>query len=68
MKKKYRVQYETRNYFRSMELKYLTGSTADTFLEYIERNLPEGTALKVYRTKIERLPEHLKPPLEEKVS
>lgn len=25
----------------------LTGSTADTFLEYIERNLPEGIALKI---------------------
>lgn len=37
----------------------MTGSTADTLLEYIERNLPEGVALKVYRTAIEPIPEHM---------
>ena len=31
----------------SLQLKHLTGSTADVFLEYVERNLPEGVALKV---------------------
>jgi len=25
----------------------LTGSTADTFMEYVQRNLPEGVAMKV---------------------
>lgn len=25
----------------------VTGSTADTFMEYIQRNLPEGVAMKV---------------------
>ncbi len=24
----------------------LTGSTADTFMEYVQRNLPEGVAMK----------------------
>lgn len=62
VKKKYRVQYEFRTYFRSIELKHLTGSTADTFLEYIERNLPEGTALKVTKERLESMPEHLTPP------
>lgn len=45
--KKHRVQYETRTYYRYLELLKLTGSTADTFLEYIQRNLPEGVAMKV---------------------
>jgi hypothetical protein len=30
-----------------MTFEKLTGSTADTFLEYIQRNLPEGVAMKV---------------------
>uniref|UniRef100_K1R1T1 Small ribosomal subunit protein uS10m n=1 Tax=Magallana gigas TaxID=29159 RepID=K1R1T1_MAGGI len=30
---------------------YLTGSTASTFLEYIQRNLPEGVAMKVTKSK-----------------
>lgn len=29
-----------------VQFKHLTGSTADTLLEYVERNLPEGVALK----------------------
>jgi hypothetical protein len=31
----------------SFQLKHLTGSTADTYLEYVQRNLPEGVAMKV---------------------
>lgn len=45
-----------------MQYKYLTGSTADTFLEYIERNVPEGVAMRVSRHQIEPLPEHLTAP------
>ncbi|CAG2158357.1 unnamed protein product [Oppiella nova] len=59
VKKKYRVQYEMRTYFRNVEFKHMTGSTADTLLEYIERNLPEGVALKVYKTAIEPMPQHI---------
>lgn len=33
------------------QLKHLTGSTADTYLEYIQRNLPEGVAMKVTKVK-----------------
>uniref|UniRef100_A0A915LES2 Small ribosomal subunit protein uS10m n=1 Tax=Romanomermis culicivorax TaxID=13658 RepID=A0A915LES2_ROMCU len=58
--KKKRVQYETRTYFRRVKVKNLTGSTADTFLEYIQRNLPEGVAMKVTRCQSLALPEHLK--------
>lgn len=57
--KKHRVQYEVRTYFRYLTFHKMTGSTLDTFLEYIERNLPEGVALKATKTEIKRLPEYL---------
>ncbi|KAJ8919430.1 hypothetical protein NQ315_016527 [Exocentrus adspersus] len=60
--KKHRVQYEFRTYFAFVQYKYLTGSTADTLLEYIERNLPEGVALKATKVELQTLPEHLIPP------
>lgn len=60
--KKHRVQYEIRTYFRYMNFHKLTGSTLDTFLEYIERNLPEGVALNATKTEIQELPEHLREP------
>ena len=34
---------------------HLTGTTADVFLEYVERNLPEGVAMKVTKVSILRL-------------
>lgn len=37
-----------------MKFAKLTGSTADTFLEYIQRNLPEGVSMKV--TKVSLIP------------
>ncbi|XP_058818545.1 small ribosomal subunit protein uS10m [Topomyia yanbarensis] len=58
--KKHRVQYEIRNYYRFMHFHKLTGSTLDTFLEYIERNLPEGVALKVTKVELQEMPEHLR--------
>lgn len=36
-----------RTYYRHMTFHNLTGSTADTFMEYVQRNLPEGVAMKV---------------------
>uniref|UniRef100_A0A0V0G804 Small ribosomal subunit protein uS10m n=1 Tax=Triatoma dimidiata TaxID=72491 RepID=A0A0V0G804_TRIDM len=60
VKKKYRVQYETRTYFSFMQLHKLTGSTTNTFLEYIQRNLPEGVALKVAKVALEKFPDHIK--------
>ncbi|GFQ73392.1 28S ribosomal protein S10, mitochondrial [Trichonephila clavata] len=57
--KKHRVQYEFRTYFRLFELKHVTGSTADTYLEYIQRNLPEGVGMKVTKTRLEKFPEHI---------
>ncbi|XP_023949389.2 28S ribosomal protein S10, mitochondrial [Bicyclus anynana] len=64
--KKHRVQYEVRSYFRFIHLQRLTGSTCDTYLEYIERNLPEGCALKVTKIECQTIPDHIKPPVDEK--
>ncbi|XP_040286298.1 28S ribosomal protein S10, mitochondrial [Bufo bufo] len=65
--KKHRVQYEMRTHYRCFELKHLTGSTANVYLEYIQRNLPEGVALEITKTKLEKLPEHLKQPIWDKL-
>ncbi|XP_030051965.1 small ribosomal subunit protein uS10m [Microcaecilia unicolor] len=61
--KKHRVQYEMRTLYRCLELKHLTGSTADVYLEYIQRNLPEGVALEIKKTTLEKLPEHIQKPI-----
>ncbi|KZC14938.1 28S ribosomal protein S10, mitochondrial, partial [Dufourea novaeangliae] len=53
--KKHFVQYERRTYYRYVDFFKLTGSTADTFLEYIQRNLPEGVAMKVTKVQLELL-------------
>lgn len=45
-----------------MHFHRLTGSTLSTFLEYIERNLPEGVALKATKIEMLALPEHLQKP------
>jgi len=58
-KKKYKLHYETRTYIRSIPVFHLTGSTAGTFLEYIERNIPEGVGMKVSYTEIDFLPKSL---------
>lgn len=60
--KKHRVQYEIRTYFKFMHFHRLTGSTLSTFLEYIERNLPEGVALKATKIELLEMPEHLRQP------
>ncbi|XP_029532294.1 small ribosomal subunit protein uS10m isoform X3 [Oncorhynchus nerka] len=72
--KKHRVQYEMRTHYRCIELSRVTGSTAQVYLEYIQRNLPEGVAMEVTKTSMEKVPEHLlepmwnDPPTEEKPS
>lgn len=60
--KKHRAQYEFRTYYHHMHFHRLTGSTLATFLEYIERNLPEGVAMKATKIELLDLPEHLKTP------
>ncbi|XP_060103365.1 small ribosomal subunit protein uS10m [Heteronotia binoei] len=61
--KKHRVQYEMRTHYRCVELKHLTSSTASVYLEYIQRNLPEGVAMEVKKIRLEELPEHIKTPV-----
>jgi small subunit ribosomal protein S10 len=56
--RKHMRQYEMRTYFKTLKFAHLTGSTCDTLLEYIQRNLPEGVAMHVYKTKLLPLPEH----------
>ncbi|XP_035666507.1 28S ribosomal protein S10, mitochondrial-like isoform X1 [Branchiostoma floridae] len=60
--KKAKVQYEIRTHYRVFHFKHLTGSTSNVFLEYVQRNLPEGVAMEVKKTAIEKLPDNLKPP------
>lgn len=59
-KKKYKVQYETRTYKMQFDVHYLTGSTASAFLEYIERNVPEGVAMRVTYTELCFLPQTIR--------
>lgn len=61
--KNHRVQYEMRTHYRSIELSRLTGSTAQVYLEYIQRNLPEGVAMEVTKTAMEKVPDHILKPL-----
>ncbi|VDN57998.1 unnamed protein product [Dracunculus medinensis] len=56
-KKKNQLHYETRTHIRKVDIKHVTGSTASTFLEYIERNIPEGVAMKVTYYEIAPFPE-----------
>ncbi|KAL4001680.1 Ribosomal protein S10p/S20e family protein [Acanthocheilonema viteae] len=56
-KKKNQLHYETRTHIRQFTIGNVTGSTASTFLEYIQRNIPEGVAMKVTYDEIAVLPE-----------
>ncbi|BES92852.1 Ribosomal protein S10 [Nesidiocoris tenuis] len=60
--KKCRTQYEFRTYYSFIQFEKLTGSTCDTLLEYLERNLPEGVALKATKVLLEKIPQHIQPP------
>ncbi|KAL7676513.1 hypothetical protein ACOME3_002766 [Neoechinorhynchus agilis] len=53
--KKHFKQYEMRTYFRTITLSNLTGSTLSTFLEYIQRNVPEGVMMIVRKTEMQPL-------------
>ncbi|XP_072299200.1 small ribosomal subunit protein uS10m [Eucyclogobius newberryi] len=61
--KKHRVQYEMRTHYRCIELNRVTGSTAHVYLEYIQRNLPEGVAMEVTKTAMEKIPDHILEPI-----
>ncbi|XP_071777117.1 small ribosomal subunit protein uS10m [Centroberyx gerrardi] len=61
--KKHRVQYEMRTHYRCIELSHVTGCTAQVYLEYIQRNLPEGVAMEVSKTAMEKVPDHILQPI-----
>ncbi|XP_036942942.1 probable 28S ribosomal protein S10, mitochondrial [Acanthopagrus latus] len=61
--KKHRVQYEMRTHYRCIELVHITGCTAQVYLEYIQRNLPEGVAMEVTKTAMEKIPDHILEPM-----
>ncbi|KAM4713335.1 small ribosomal subunit protein uS10m [Anableps anableps] len=61
--KKHRVQYEMRTHYRCIELLHITGCTAQVYLEYIQRNLPEGVAMEVTKTTMEKIPNHILEPM-----
>uniref|UniRef100_A0A8C6UIF5 Small ribosomal subunit protein uS10m n=1 Tax=Neogobius melanostomus TaxID=47308 RepID=A0A8C6UIF5_9GOBI len=61
--KNHRVQYEMRTHYRCLELYDVTESTARVYLEYIQRNLPEGVAMEVTKTAIEKIPDHILEPM-----
>lgn len=63
--RKHLVQYEARTYYRFLNFHNLTQSTMETFLEYIQRNLPEGTAMKATKVEIQPMPEHIQKAVEE---
>ncbi|XP_072218767.1 small ribosomal subunit protein uS10m [Leuresthes tenuis] len=61
--KKHRVQYEMRTHYRQIELSHITGCTAQVYLEYIQRNLPEGVAMEVTKISMEKVPDHILEPM-----
>ncbi|VDO93961.1 unnamed protein product [Heligmosomoides polygyrus] len=64
--KKYKLHYETRTHITKFEVLNLTGSTASTFLEYIERNIPEGVGMRVGYVEMQPLPPTISPKESEK--
>ncbi|KAI1724664.1 ribosomal protein s10p/S20e domain-containing protein [Ditylenchus destructor] len=64
-KKKYKLHYETRTHIHRLSLYDVTGSTASTFLEYTQRNLPEGIGMKVTYDELCFLPDMVLEKLQE---
>ncbi|CRL02551.1 CLUMA_CG015746, isoform A [Clunio marinus] len=57
---KHHAQYEVRTYYYFLNFHNLTQSTLETYLEYIQRNLPEGTGMKATKVELQAIPEHIK--------
>ena len=45
-----------------LQVRNVTGNTADTFLEYIQRNIPEGVSMSAEQTSLESVPEFFELP------
>lgn len=61
-----RAEYELRRFQTALYLWNLTGTTADVFLEYVERNLAAGLGMNVHMESMEQLPVALVRLVEEK--
>jgi small subunit ribosomal protein S10 len=55
--KKYKLHYETRTYIKKCSVYNLTGSTASTLVEYLQRQVPEGVGMKVTYNEMSAFPE-----------
>ncbi|XP_046848340.1 28S ribosomal protein S10, mitochondrial-like [Xenia sp. Carnegie-2017] len=53
--KKHRAQYEIRTHRLLVQLKELTETTSNVFLEYIQRNCPEGVCMVIKQIEREKL-------------
>ena len=47
-----------------LQIRKITGTTADIFLEYIQRNLPAGVSMNVEQTEVIDIPDYIRPPVE----
>ncbi|PFX13183.1 putative 28S ribosomal protein S10, mitochondrial [Stylophora pistillata] len=56
--KKHRAQYEIRTHGRMLQVRNVTQETADVFLEYVQRNIPEGVSMKVEQTELESISDY----------
>ena len=54
--KKHMVKYRLRTHGRLFTFKKITGTTADIYIEYIQRNIPAGVSMSVKKIEIDRLP------------
>lgn len=54
--KKHRDKLERRTYNRLIQLRNVTGATADTFISYLIQMVPPGVEVKVTQTTLEKLP------------
>merc|ERR1712235_198620 len=56
---RHRTSYETRTYKKVVHLLYLTGTTREIILNYIERNVPPGVGIEVRSFKLAQFPAEL---------
>jgi len=56
---RHRDAYETRTYKKVVHLLYLTGTTRELILNYIERNVPAGVGIEVKSFKLAQFPVEL---------
>jgi len=61
---KHKIEYMSRSYKKVVHLNYLTGSTRDILLTYIQSNVPAGVGIEVRSFKLVQFPDSLKSAIE----